>query len=609
MSVRVEGKQFWVKGRPGLVLGGEYQYFRIDPELWEPGIRTLQENGVTLLSSYIPWIWHEAEEGVLDLEGKREPATNLVRFLDLCRALEMPLILKPGPYIYAEYQGFGIPHWVRELHPHLKMAIKDPGYPEIALNHPDFLTLVERWFSALWPLLSRYEHLVGIQVDNETGMPQYGQGPFLFDKNPDTVRQFREFLARKYVSIDPLNQICGTRFHSFEGIDERLYDPPSPPVLAELAVFAEDYVAHYLAALRGIWEKLGYRGFFFTNDLAMPTWPNHLRKKSRVVPVAFDLYPKFIPVRTDLDQPFSISYVPKLFGTLNEGPLFCAEMGCGWLDERVKVPAIATLQKTLASFLHGSQGTILYPIQDGIDPDREAFLFQAALDFEGKPRERMQVVRALGRFCREWGEDLASSEPLESPVGILHHPRAIHDLLPYALDPVEAAKTRLDEVLDRSVILYSANMGLYGTLAESGFTPRVLDLEAATEEELSACRVLFLNSTGSLESALSRKLQGFVEGGGNLVVLGIPFEDPVLLPRIRRAWRPQSLAAVVSTVGDLLSFNLWDREKINHPLVRFTIEKLQPVIGLLKHATRAGVWTKSHLTGERVWSSRFLSYP
>ncbi|HBN07524.1 MAG TPA: hypothetical protein DD435_02380 [Cyanobacteria bacterium UBA8530] len=602
MELRIEGDRFLLDGAQNLVFGGEFQYFRIPPALWKPGILTLQKAGVNLLSSYVPWICHEPEEGRFDFQ-------ELDSFLALCRSLGMPLLLKPGPYIYAEYQGFGIPHWLRSLHPELRMLVRgEADYPEIALNHPGFIHLVRRWFLHLWPHLRDCESLVAIQLDNETGLPQYGSGPFLYDSNPDTLERFQVFLEKKYQSIARLNEKWDSDYPSFEVV--RYPDGPVPvPLLSDSFLFSEDYLAAYLSKLRDIWRELGYEGFLFSNELAMPAWPNHLEKKSRVVPLAYDLYPKFIRVKTTLDQPFSISFVPKLFAAHKPfGPLFCAEMGCGWLDRGVDVSKIATLQKILASYLHGAQGTILYPIQDGLDFG-EAYSFGAALDQKGEPSERMEVVEAVGRFCEEWGPLLASSESLESPVGILTQCEGMHDVLPFAADPLDTATRCLDELLDRSVVLFSANAGLFGVLSEAGYTPRVLDLGRASPSELKACQVLFFNSSGSLSAEGHQKLRKFVEEGGILFFLGIPLDDPHLLPgRIKRRWRPRAAAATTFYLGEWLFFRLLERSKISHPLVRFTVDKLQPIVGVLKHLARAGVWLNSTLTGERVWTSRFVTY-
>lgn len=602
--IHIHQDRFLIDEKPGLVLGGEYQYFRIPHTLWASGIQSLKEAGVNVISSYIPWIWHEPQEGKFDFTGKTDPGRNLVGFLELCEKARMPLLLKPGPYIYAEYQGFGIPSWVAKRYPDLRMSVGISGYREISVNHPGFLLLVKNWFGALWPHLRKLHNLVALQLDNETGLPQYMQGPFLYDKNPDTLRQMKEAFKAKYGEIAAMNSAWGTHYKDFDAWEFPKH--PNMEVLRDCAGFAEDYLVGYLQNLKEMWREMGYQGALYTNDVSILSWPNNWRKKSAVATVAYDIYPKFIRVSTVLDQPFSISFVPKVFENLDQGPLFCAEMGCGWLDQGVRVPAIATVQKVMASYLHGAKGAFFYPIQDGTDPGHRSYIFKAAFDRHGNPSERMAVVKAIGSFCREWGEEFAQSTAIQSPVGIAIYPEGIHDVVPYAMNILNTASHQLDEAIDRMVILHAGGPGLWGVLSEAGYAPRVFDLNQATEEDLTGCRMVFFNSTGPLPQEIQAKLQRYVENGGHLVTLGIPFDNPHLLPaKLHYRWHPQSLASLWGTAKDLLEFKLLERNKIPHPLVRFTIDKLQPVMGVIKHATRSGVWMSNQLTGEPVWTSRF----
>ncbi len=604
-----------IDGRPGLVLGGEVQYFRIRRDFWEPMLAAAKAAGVNAISIYIPWVWHEIAEGEFDFDGSTEPERDLRGFLDLCRSLDLAVIAKPGPYIYAEYQGFGIPLWLRRHYPDTRMVVPArPDYQEIALSHPKFRQLVRRWFGALAPLLKPRVHvgeIIAIQLDNETGMPQYGAGPYLSDHNPETIRELREWLARKYEGIAELNAAWGTQYPTFDAIR-----PPEKPAqgaqLLDLACFVEDYLVAYLRDLRQLWLDLGIETHFYLNDIWMPAWPNHWGKKNHVAPVGFDMYPKFIRVKTTLDQPFTISYVPKVFDAMRlGGPLMGPEIGCGWLDDRVKVKEIATWQKMMASYLRGSQANILYPIHDGTDPDKTRYSFGAAFDHEGKSGARLEVMRALGRFVAEWGGLLAASQPMESPVAVLHNHDATRDVLEFAIDPARTARESLDLAIDRSVTLAAGSPGLFGALAEAGYDPDVLELGRVDLSDLARHTVCVFSCTGSASDAVREKLTAYVEGGGHLVVLGAQFPDPAgrLFPgQARRTWRPQALAVVTGAFVDLAFFNLSEASKIAHPLVRFTVEKLQPVMGLIKYGTRAGVWLTDPLSGNRVWGSRFVTY-
>ena len=102
MSIQFTETQILVDGRPDVLFGGEFQYFRLKREHWEGTLQALKDAGVNVLSCYIPWIWHEAEEGSFDFDGTTRPERDLRGFLYLVRRMGIPLIVKPGPYIYAE---------------------------------------------------------------------------------------------------------------------------------------------------------------------------------------------------------------------------------------------------------------------------------------------------------------------------------------------------------------------------------------------------------------------------------------------------------------------------------------------------------------------------
>ncbi|MBU6427460.1 MAG: beta-galactosidase, partial [Cyanobacteria bacterium REEB65] len=488
-----------------------------------------------------------------------------------------------------------------------------PKYGEIALNHPKFQDLVRRWFTTLAPILKPLVtsgEIIALQLDNETGMPQYGAGPYLTDLNPESIDQLRTWLDARYPDIAALNAAWQTDFASFATATPAP-KPANSAQVSDLAAFIEDSVVAYLENLRALWQDLGIATHFYLNDVWIPAWPNHWAKKNQVAPVGYDMYPKFMRTTTTLDQPYAITFVPKVFDAMREnGPLFGPEVGCGWLDQQVQVSELATLQQMLASYLRGAQVNILYPIHDGIDPDDSKYLFHSALDTAGRENKRMAVVRALGRFVSDFGPILSQSQPLLSPVAVLHYQDGLHAPLEYAADAARMATKHLDLAIDLSITVAAGPSGLVGALAEAGYDPAVLELGKATAADLAANAVCFFPCTGRVSPEVRDKLAAYVEGGGKLVVLGTPFADPDRLfpSRIKRTWRPRSLAVFAGALVDMVLFSTLEASKIQHPLVRFTVEKLQPVMGLVKYATRAGVWISDTQTGERVWASRFVKY-
>jgi len=103
MSFTATKGHFLKNGKPHFVISGEIHYFRVDPKLWEKHLTLLKQSGANTTSTYISWDWHEYEEGKFDFTGETHPARNIIKYIKLCKKVGLDLIVKPGPYILAEY--------------------------------------------------------------------------------------------------------------------------------------------------------------------------------------------------------------------------------------------------------------------------------------------------------------------------------------------------------------------------------------------------------------------------------------------------------------------------------------------------------------------------
>lgn len=613
MTYAFTDRQILVDGAPHLVQGGEYQYFRIRRDLWRPCLEKLRDAGLDSISAYVPWVWHEVEEGRFDFTGETDPSRDLVGFLELTAELGLPVVIKPGPYIFAEYQGFGVPLWLQTNHPEVLMVVhKAQEYPQPSLNHPGYLALVRTWFERVADVIRPWVangHVIAIQVDNETGYPQFGQGPHLTDKNPEALTLLRTALADHFSSVEELNLRWGTHFASFDEVEppeERLYNEGQ---LDTMARWVEDYIVDYLRRLQGIWDDIGLPTHYFTNDIWLDSWPSHIGKKNKVAPVAYDIYPRYSELPVTFDQPYCISYVPKLFGAfVKGGPLMCAEMGCGWLDPACEVTPAATYQSTMAAYAHGTKAVYYYILQDGRDPDGD-YVFNPFIDIEGRETPRLEVARKVAAFRRQWGRAVAATEAVNSPVAILHYPAVTREMMSAAIDPMGAVLRGSHRPVDEAMTIVSVNAGLYGALAESGYQPEVRNLDVVSTEELDRYQVVFFNSIGLVDPASQRKLAEYVRRGGKLVTLGTPFsEDTALFPaRVSAVANPQAGWVMAKIAWDFVKLYVRIARKFKHKFCAYTVEGMYPAMLMTKHATRAGMWVKDQAFGTRLWASRLVT--
>lgn len=100
------------KGEVGSILkhapvwAGELHFTRIPREYWEHRLQMVKALGLNALSVYIFWNYHELSRGVFDFENGEK---DLVGFLKLSQKYGFKLLLRPGPYVCAEWDFGGLP--------------------------------------------------------------------------------------------------------------------------------------------------------------------------------------------------------------------------------------------------------------------------------------------------------------------------------------------------------------------------------------------------------------------------------------------------------------------------------------------------------------------
>jgi beta-galactosidase len=150
---------FLLDGEPFRVLSGAVHYFRVHPEHWADRIRKARQMGLNTVETYVAWNAHAPRKGVFSLTG----GLDLGRFLDLIAAEGMYAIIRPGPYICAEWDNGGLPAWLFQ-----------DGTTGIRRNELRYLAAVSDYFRHLAPVLvprqvGRDGPIILVQVENEYG--------------------------------------------------------------------------------------------------------------------------------------------------------------------------------------------------------------------------------------------------------------------------------------------------------------------------------------------------------------------------------------------------------------------------------------------------------
>lgn len=152
-------EDFLVDGKPIKILSGAIHYFRIVPEHWQDSLYNLKALGFNTVETYIPWNYHEPKEGQFDFEGIKD----VERFVKEAQKLGLMVIIRPTPYICAEWEFGGLPGWLL-TYDNLQLRSNCPFYLEKVKNYYQVL------FEKLLPLqYCNGGPIIMMQVENEFG--------------------------------------------------------------------------------------------------------------------------------------------------------------------------------------------------------------------------------------------------------------------------------------------------------------------------------------------------------------------------------------------------------------------------------------------------------
>lgn len=159
----VGNKTFLLNGEPFLVKAAEVHYPRIPRPYWEHRIQMCKALGMNTLCIYVFWNIHEQREGEFDFTGNNDVAA----FCRLAQKHGMYVIVRPGPYVCAEWEMGGLPWWLLKKKD-IRLREQDPYFMERVR------IFEEKVGEQLAPLtIQRGGPIIMVQVENEYG--SYGE--------------------------------------------------------------------------------------------------------------------------------------------------------------------------------------------------------------------------------------------------------------------------------------------------------------------------------------------------------------------------------------------------------------------------------------------------
>ncbi len=431
-------------GIPGGSTTWEYPYFRDSAENWKGRLLQLRQLGARVISTYIPWRHHELPTGGLDFSGATSGNRNLLHFIELCRELDLCLVLKPGPFCHAELNYGGLPDRVRpgpQLAAQKSVLGADVTWVGAApdrtgqaqqwalpsLADPRFMAEVDDWLLAVREQVLRAAAeqgtLVALQIGNE-GVYSDAQHPiWAHDYSGPAVAEYRTWLAAQYDDVAALAAAHEQRY-------QRWADVPGPQIPAQLPALSRaapwlDWSRWQAVALGrryAHWNRLlqvGVPVFVNVNPPLGESWGIDAWL-ARVDPACWDGvrygYTNWIGLAAR--EPSALARY-QLLTRISPGPNFEENWGFSeQYDIRYQYPNVC-FQQSLVALAGGAHGINFYTAvsTDAWTEDLDRFEprpypAHAAIRPNGEVWGMTDVVQDLAGYLAEHGEELAQSQPV-----------------------------------------------------------------------------------------------------------------------------------------------------------------------------------------------------
>ena len=150
---------FYLNGEKIQIISGSIHYFRVVPEYWRDRLEKLKAMGCNTVETYIPWNLHEPKKGSFCFEG----GLDVEYFIKLAAELGLWVIIRPSPYICAEWEFGGLPGWL----------LSEDGM-RLRCNYKPYLEHIAQYYDKLFEILSPLQidnggPVIMMQVENEYG--------------------------------------------------------------------------------------------------------------------------------------------------------------------------------------------------------------------------------------------------------------------------------------------------------------------------------------------------------------------------------------------------------------------------------------------------------
>ncbi|HEY3416175.1 MAG TPA: beta-galactosidase [Armatimonadota bacterium] len=292
MALPVQNGLLEVDGKLLPFFSGEIHYWRIDPVYWREALIMAKLGGLTFVSTYIPWDFHEVDEGYTDLgpplsydfTGRTDPRKNLIGFLELAQQEGLYVVARPGPVIIAEWRH------------------KGPAFHSFPFEWPEpgYKTALTRWYDAVAQVIVRYSVTNGgpiaiCQVDNESHELTVDGARLYFENRYRTAEAFNAKFGTDYPDLaTAANDLCQTNLHNIMQTMVNSFKSDNPHLRNEFKLAKHWFMVQMIADFAAMLRERGVTMPLFLNSNGSPDSHDYLGTQGPLDFMALDFYPPYM---------------------------------------------------------------------------------------------------------------------------------------------------------------------------------------------------------------------------------------------------------------------------------------------------------------------------
>lgn len=155
-EINVTSRYFTRNGKPWIGVMGEFHFSRYSRENWHRELAKMKAGGITIVSTYLFWIYHEEIEGKMDFGGDND----IRAFIEECKDVGLDVVIRIGPWAHGECRNGGFPDWL------LKKDYK------LRDNNEEYLAVVKKRYQSIYNEVKGLFYkdggnIIAVQIENE----------------------------------------------------------------------------------------------------------------------------------------------------------------------------------------------------------------------------------------------------------------------------------------------------------------------------------------------------------------------------------------------------------------------------------------------------------